>query len=237
MKNGMKGLPQRFYSLDVLRGLAALAVVVVHWGDFFVYKNPAFDVRILPLYSILEPVYALGSHAVDLFFCLSGFIFFWLYSEKIKSQATSPKEFAILRFSRLYPLHLATLLAVAIGQMMMWHSFGAWFACGNNDVKHFISQLFFASALVNNSFNHPTWSVSVEILLYGIFFTVCRLNWARWWQLIIYAGLGQLWVMHPGTTGGIARGVLSFFLGGLSFQIFLFLWKRNLSRRRFIGLG
>jgi peptidoglycan/LPS O-acetylase OafA/YrhL len=195
------------------------------------YHDPELlDPTILPLYSILKPLYDLGYHAVDLFFCLSGFIFFWLYSEKIKSKHTPAKEFTIFRFSRLYPLHLVTLIAVALGQMMMWHTFGSWFVCGNNSIKHFISQLFFASAVFGPSFNAPTWSVSVEVILYGAFFLVCRLNWIRWWQLLIYACLGEFWVIHHGTNFLIARGVLSFFIGGLTFQFFLFLWKKALSK-------
>jgi peptidoglycan/LPS O-acetylase OafA/YrhL len=235
----MKELPQRFYSLDVLRGLGALVIVFNHWPNFFYYqfRGKTIDPALLPLYPILKPLYTDGWRAVDMFFCLSGFIFFWLYSEKIKSRFTTVKEFSILRFSRLYPLHLATLLLVAGGQILMWRIYGSWFVYDNNDVSHFISQLFFASALFGNSFNGPTWSVSVEILLYGMFFLVCRLKCIRWWQLLIYAGLGEFWVIHHGLNGGIARGVLSFFAGGFSFQVFLFLWGRRLSAPVFKVLG
>jgi peptidoglycan/LPS O-acetylase OafA/YrhL len=34
-QKGEKNTPTRFYSLDVLRGLAALAVVLYHWQHFF----------------------------------------------------------------------------------------------------------------------------------------------------------------------------------------------------------
>ncbi len=143
----------------------------------------------------------------------------------------------VLRFSRLYPLHLATLLLVALGQVLVSHFFGSWFIYGNNDITHFIGQLFFASAWFENSFNGPTWSVSVEIFLYILFFLVCRLNCIQWWQLLIYIGLGEFWLIHHGNNRGAARGVLSFFEGGLSFQIFLFIWRSTLNNSAFKALG
>jgi peptidoglycan/LPS O-acetylase OafA/YrhL len=225
-------LPQRFYSLDVLRGLGALVIVFNHWPNFFYYQgNLNGHQSQLPLYPLLKPLYTNGWRAVDMFFCLSGFVFFWLYSAKIKSRATPAKEFGILRFSRLYPLHLLTLLLVAGGQIIMFRIFGSWFVCGNNDRLHFVSQLFFVSSWWkgSTSFNGPVWSVSIEILLYILFFLVCRFNFIRWWHLLIYVCLGEFWFIHHGSWLMIARGILSFFAGGISYQIFLFLWRRHFS--------
>jgi len=230
----MNHLPQRFYSLDALRGLAALTVVMVHWENMFYYQDKTFVIAFaqFPFHFILERFFNNGWRAVDLFFCLSGFIFFWLYSGKIQSQAISAKEFVVLRFSRLYPLHLATLLLVAGGQILMCQLFGSWFVCGNNDVIHFIGQLFFTSGwwgISQVSFNGPVWSVSVEIVLYAMFFLVCRIDCIRWWHLVAYTLIGEFWFIHHGHCLLIARGVLSFFIGGLSFRVFLFLYRKKVS--------
>jgi peptidoglycan/LPS O-acetylase OafA/YrhL len=238
----MKNLPQRFYSLDVLRGLAALIVVLFHWQNFFTYKYEYPRLTLLPLHQILAPFYTSGGRAVDLFFCLSGFIFFWLYSEKIRSQSISAKEFGVLRFSRLYPLHLVTLVLVALGQVVMCLTYGSSFVYRNNDAFHYVIQLFFASALTanewqNNSFNGPNWSVSVEIFLYGLFFIVCRCKCIRWWQILAYIAVGEYWVVHHGHYIGFARGVLSFFIGGFSFHIFVGLWNLRLSNSVYTVMG
>jgi peptidoglycan/LPS O-acetylase OafA/YrhL len=137
---------------------------------------------------ILKPLYLEGWRAVDLFFCLSGFIFYWLYSKKIVSGATSFNEFFVLRFSRLYPLHFVTLMVAAAGQFLMLGCFGSFFVYPNNDLYHFLLQLVFASNWgfeQGNSFNGPVWSVSVEVFLYALFFVVCALRRNRWWQLVL----------------------------------------------------
>ena len=172
-----------------------------------------------------------------MFFALSGFIFFWLYAKSIESRATSAKEFFVLRFSRLYPLHFTTLLLVAIGQVLMAKIYGSSFVYGNNDPAHFISQLFFSSAVFGNSFNGPGWSVSVEILLYIAFYLVSRAKLTRWWHLAILSGVGMYWCIHHGSNLEIARGVLSFFIGGLSFRAFLGIWSRDKSGRIALALG
>jgi Predicted acyltransferases len=117
----MDKTPKHFYSLDALRGLAALAVVCWHWQHFF-YQGQAlkeFSMASQPFYRVLSLFYNSGDRAVDLFFCLSGFVFYWLYSAKVKTGAVTAARFTVLRFSRLYPLHFVTLMAVLVMQTAM----------------------------------------------------------------------------------------------------------------------
>ena len=212
--------PRHFYSLDALRGLAALIVVFWHWQNLFVQGKELtnFSPAQQPLYAWFVPFYLEGWRAVDLFFCLSGFIFYWLYSEKVWTRETSLKEFVVLRFSRLYPLHLLTLLFVVAGQRVMLWLTGSGHCDSNNDLYHFALQLVFASQWGferGYSFNGPIWSVSVEILLYAVFFLVCLGNFRRWWQLAILVGVGHL-LTRVGHAS-LGRGMLSFFAGGLAF--------------------
>ena len=46
-------MPERLYSLDVLRGIAALAVVFWHWQHFFYIGDTAigFETREQPLFN------------------------------------------------------------------------------------------------------------------------------------------------------------------------------------------
>ena len=212
---------QRFHTLDVLRGGAALVVVLWHWRHFF----PVFDPTKHPLYWLLWPFYLHGWRAVDLFFCISGFVFYWLYGDRIVrgsagseqqgEQGITFREFAVLRLSRLYPLHLATLFVVAIAQ---W-SRPEPFVYGNNDLYHFGLQLFFASSWGlerGHSFNGPAWSISVEVAMYGLFWAACWLGLRRWWHLALFAAIGAaLSSRHV-----VGQAAMSFFAGGLAFAAY-----------------
>src|ERR1700761_1914630 len=85
---------RKFETLDGLRGIAALAVVLYH----------------LPL-----PLHALaprGYLAVDLFFLMSGFVVAAAYEERLLS-GLSTAAFALVRLKRLWPLYgLGVVLGV-----------------------------------------------------------------------------------------------------------------------------
>ena len=158
---------------------------------------------------------------MDLFFCLSGFIFFWLYAGKITGRAVSFKNFGILRFSRLYPLHFATLLVVLAGQYLFRHLTGSFFVLPHNDWYHFILQIFFVPNWgweKGFSFNGPIWSVSVEVWLYLMFFSLCRLRWTDWKLLIAYS-LSGWWLMQS-HSWFVGKGILCFFMGGLAYKLY-----------------
>jgi peptidoglycan/LPS O-acetylase OafA/YrhL len=217
-------LPNRFYSLDVLRGVAALSTVFWHWQHFFsliVDQRIPFITDKQPLYDIFFLFYIHGYEAVQLFFCLSGFIFFWLYSKRISEKKVSFKNFAYLRMSRLYPLHLVTLSVVAVGQRLYYQTTDTFFVYPINDVYHYVLNLFFAShwGFQNgHSFNAPIWSVSIEVLLYGIFFIFCRVFCKNLTALIFLIIIGQCFLADYNDR--VAGGITYFFSGGASFIIF-----------------
>ena len=175
-------IPEHLHSLDALRGVAALAVVVFHYSNFFTVGNAlptSFNVRAEPFYNVAPLIYKSGWLAVDLFFTLSGFVFFWLYSARVSDRSITAGKFFLLRFSRLYPLHLLTLLIVVAGQSIYaWmHPNSPSFVTAFDSVRYFVLQLGFASMWWPGSeitFNTPAWSVSIEVLLYVAFFLFCR---------------------------------------------------------------
>jgi peptidoglycan/LPS O-acetylase OafA/YrhL len=213
----------RFYALDALRGLAALLVVLSHWRHFFYtgLTPSSLGDQIFPLYRLLHPFYSEGHRAVDFFFCLSGFIFFLLYSKAIAAGHVRAGEFSRLRFSRLYPLHLLTLLLVAVGQGLMRHFQGSDFVYPNNDPFHFLLQLACVPAWGNfelrNTFNGPFWSVSAEIFLYGLFYLLCRLRGCR--ALDLFAFIGAGFVLEYTPCLDLGRGMIAFFSGGITYLL------------------
>lgn len=79
----------------------------------------------------------------------------------------SVREFLLNRFSRLYPLHLLTLIAILLLELISKAQFGYFLVYIKNDLNTFILNLFLISD--GKSFNAPSWSVSVEIFAYIIF--------------------------------------------------------------------
>lgn len=212
--------PKRLTSLDGLRGIAALSIVVWHWQHFFAVGGAwqaGWAYAQEPFFRELKPLYLQGWAAVDLFFVLSGFVFFWLYSEAIAMRVTGAARFAMLRFSRLYPLHFAMLIVVAVLQVFFFRAHGLYFIYQANDWPHFVAHLFMVQnwwPRSSQSFDGPTWSVSIEILLYVIFFAACRARLRSGWQCLAIALLGVplFWIDEH-----IARGVVGFFMGGVMF--------------------
>ena len=213
-------IPARLYSLDTLRGIAALSVVFWHWQHFFWdgTKRVVPALNELPLGDVFFFLYSKGWVAVDLFFTLSGFVFYWLYSQGVAAGTVRLGDFVVARLSRLYPLHFVTLLAVLAGQLAYRALTGTYFVVSFNDAYHFVLNLFFASSwkLAHGfSFNAPIWSVSVEIVLYALFFALCRLIPVRAGLLVLLSIAGFV-VVSP-LYLPIGRGIGSFFLGGCLF--------------------
>ncbi len=163
----------RYRYIDILRGLASAAVLVWHYQHFYypaagIHMNPAARAT-QPFYDFLWPFYLHGGKAVELFWVLSGFVFAATYL----TRNTTPMVYFANRFARLYPLHLATLLLVAALQAWSWHATGHYQIYRFNDGYHFALNLFFVQwwgLQSGYSFNAPTWSVSVEIAIYAVFF-------------------------------------------------------------------
>jgi peptidoglycan/LPS O-acetylase OafA/YrhL len=172
-----------FTGIEIGRFVCAFAVIIWHYQQFFQLglegggSDAPSEVVKYPFYSVLSFFYLNGHHAVVIFWMISGFIFFWKYGESVHEQKVSVYRFAALRFSRLYPLHLATLIIVAILQALYISSHRDYFIYNHNDPAHFLLQLAFASNWWGSmpfTFNGSIWSVSVEVLAYAFFFLVVR---------------------------------------------------------------
>lgn len=80
--------------------------------------------------------YKEGFVGVSFFFILSGFIIAYNYQQKLVERKVSKRQFWVARIARIYPLHIATLLGVAvIGNLL--HPMG-W----GEGLRHFIPALF-----------------------------------------------------------------------------------------------
>ncbi len=86
----------RFILLDGMRGIAAIAVMLFH----FTRNTP-------------HPLFGAANLAVDLFFCLSGFVIAFSYQHRLKTEMSLGK-FILKRLVRLYPMFIIGSLIGAI---------------------------------------------------------------------------------------------------------------------------
>ena len=148
--------------LDVFRALAALSVCAIHFNfDSFFYNHFA------------------NGLFVQLFFALSGFVIFLNYYGKIRN-FIDLRFFIIKRFKRLYPLHLFFLIIFVLLEVLKYFfilKYGHQSyteAYSQNNFNNFLLNLFFLQHLADfPTYNTPSWSISVEMMLYitaGILF-------------------------------------------------------------------
>ncbi len=204
----------KLLGLELLRFLTAFAILVFHYRQFaFVGDREVGLLQDqLPLYWLLAPLYGSGPYAVRVFWCISGFIFFWKYRDVIADRVLDGWKFFVLRFSRLYPLHLATLLLVALLQPLYAGLHGSSFVYQNNDLTHFVLQLVMAGTATSQdalSFNGPIWSVSVEVLVYFVFFMLLLATRSWWLNVVLIA----VCLTIPGE---VADCFTYFYFGGLA---------------------
>jgi len=163
---------QKLYLIEFLRFFASLMVVIWHYQHFFLPYNSNSLIDMNSDYKLISlfPSYNIGILGVYIFFCISGIVFAATYLNKEK---ISINNFFFRRFARLYPLHLITLVIIAIIQLYNIKIFGKYEIYLLNDLKHFFLNLFFISNWGfqdGHSFNGPIWSVSTEFLVYILFF-------------------------------------------------------------------
>lgn len=212
----------KLLGLEVLRFLSAIAVLFWHYQHFaFVADRPVdFVTEAQPLYGLFAGFYRYGFYGVQVFWSISGFIFFWKYREAIAARAIGAGRFFVLRFSRLYPLHVATMVLVGLLQLVYFSQRGYYFVYQHNDVQHLILNLFLAShwGLQDGySFNAPIWSISVEVLVYLLFFVVLRLLGRSVWITLGVLLACSLARWHWGNPAwAVVDAVACFFAGGLA---------------------
>lgn len=211
---------RKLLGLEIIRFAAAFAVLVWHYQHFFyVADKPVGFIREQqPFYGMFKLFYDYGFYGVQVFWCISGFIFFWKYRDILSSRSMSPGKFFLLRFSRLYPLHFISLLLVAALQAAYFSDHGYYMVYPFNDFKHFGLQLFMASNWGfqdGESFNGPIWSVSIEVLVYlGFYLGLTALGKSALINIVVIAGCAIAKV--AGLHSPILDCFAVFYMGGLA---------------------
>lgn len=210
-------LPATLCNIDLLRGLAALAILFWHYQHFYFPRAGVNDVASQrteqPLFDAFAWLYLHGDWAVQFFWILSGFIFFHVYAQR---RDVGLWAFFANRLSRLYPLHFITLIAVAGIQLFSLILFGHFQIYPFNDLWHFVLNLFMAShwgLQEGYSFNGPIWSISVEVVVYAAFLLYLKKIGISLISGILFLGFAVLF--YAIESGPISACAVFFSLGGV----------------------
>lgn len=183
----------RMASLDLLRLIAALAVVLYH----YLFRG-AIAGNLDVSYPAAEPYAIYGNLGVNLFFLISGFVIAW------SAEGRTWQEFAVARFARLYPGFLvcmtATFVVLVIANDQRLPT----------DATTYVANLsMFARIFGRKSMDGVYWSIMLEILFY------C------WVAVLMLAGAFQRWKL-PIAAAWLAVSVINeFFFGSTVIRLVL----------------
>jgi len=218
-----------FATLDGMRGIAAIFVLIIHTGSYWGNLN---------LYH--------SYLAVDLFFLLSGFVIAHAYEKKLESKKITTNQFIIIRIIRLYPMYFISALIASV-----W--FIGKYLSGQSESDGYLSSLIL-SILLTLSFlpssmpesillfplNTPYWSVFYELII-NIFYALFRvkLTHSVLSKIIIALGLlmGLIAVLHGGLGAGVSWRPTSIAAGltRSGFGIFMGIYLYRLGRSYLIN--
>ena len=160
-------------SVDMLRGLAALAVLMVHtiawlwaqpWG--FLDGNVTRLLADGPFFKIIYvTLFGFGFLGVPLFFVISGFCIHLPYANPQKEILLKP--FLVRRFMRLYPLYLLITI-----ESFIFHGFYSGFGHDPCTIENFIGHLFFWHFLSKGfgmGIEGVMWTLAIEVEFYILY--------------------------------------------------------------------
>ena len=212
----------RFETLDSWRGICALLVAMMHF--------PASG------FLAESPVVRGGYLFVDYFFVLSGAVIMHGYGHRIADGA-SYLRFMLLRFGRVYPLHVAVLLLfVAFEGLRLavpaLRGDGAAPFTDGNSLSGLVSSLLLLNGVGLEDqlvWNGPSWSISSEFWTYLLFGAVVLLLRERLWLALVAAvAVAPVVLLATATPEymdttyamGFVRCIYGFSLGALIYRLF-----------------
>lgn len=151
-----------------LRGIAVLAVLIVHWCAMYWYSRDPISAYIYApviggeastlIYWIMPPTFNYGPFGVAIFFLVSGFVI------PFSLQKANPLEFLVSRVFRIYPTYW---VASALMLGVVWLSAQYWGRTFEMDHFRLIANLTLINVnFLQQSIDMVNWTLSIELKFY-----------------------------------------------------------------------
>jgi peptidoglycan/LPS O-acetylase OafA/YrhL len=223
--------PSRYYEIDLLRFVAAMAVVLYHLA----YRGYHAG-HISPLnYPLLGQVCKYGYLGVELFFLISGYVI--LHS----AQGKTLSQFFVSRVQRLYPAYwvACTLCFVVVRLLKPASGATGWSPIFDVSLRTYcynltMLQTFFGVADVDGTY----WTLAVEISFYFLVSLLLAFGWFKHLVPVLVGWLGYCTLVGPTENAGPFGWLFfpryaPFFIAGMLF----YLWQtRQVARWKLWGL-
>ena len=189
--------------------------------------------------SHVYPVVRNGGLGVEFFFVLSGFVMTHAYGDRLRGWVAA-KKFVIRRFGRLYPLHLAMLLAMVVLEtvklvisILFDVQSGEPPFSGTNSLSALAANVFLLNGVgLTRQFtwNVPSWSISTEFVAYLLFMAICLMSFRafRFISIMIMLAAAALKLCYSPADGAeLLICLFGFFLGTQVNLFFRFVSERE----------
>lgn len=211
----MSDSPQskRYEDIDVLRGFAALSVLVYHAVALGNMGNLKFGK--------LEILIRNGWMGVDLFFVISGFVITLALARDMDlPRKRFYSRFFVRRIYRIAPLYYLTILIFIF--MLQPHLF---FLSWESQAAHFGSHLLFLHNLhpsTHGSIVGPNWTVALEVQFYILICLLIKklIKMKPLAVYLLFVSTAWLWkfgmtlILEPGTSNANTQSIFSQMLPG-----------------------
>ncbi len=200
----------RVFELDILRFLAALAVVLYH----LTYRQ----IDDHTLFEQIDSVTRFGYLGVHLFFMISGFVILWT------AVGRTPTQFIISRFSRLYPIFWASIGITLLGILLIQgQSFDIF--------RIFANMTMIAGYMGEDYIDSVYWTLQVELKFYFLVFILIvlkQINNIDYWLAGWLAGcIAAPYI--PGLPSLVIYPYGAYFIAGATIYL---IWKDRLTPAR-----
>ncbi len=208
------------YLLDLMRGIAAVAVVHFHAAHFIGIADS-------------------GYLAVDFFFALSGFVLWRAYAQRLRAGLSFP-SFVRMRLRRLYPtFSVGILIGLAVFSLRAVLGLGSL-----SDVAyHLLFNLFVLPVpfIEGNIFplNSPSWTLFLELFANAaLALTIAKVTPLKLAAIALAAAPLLIWaILAEGNVGGWEWRTIHIGVLRLIFSFSLGLLLANFSTSRKVGWG
>jgi peptidoglycan/LPS O-acetylase OafA/YrhL len=177
----MEAPTARLWTIDALRGAAALGVVL-HHASSVIGATPS------TIEGIVRGALWFGRYGVWLFFVISGFCIHYRWAVAARDGCAAPPDFLGFwrrRIRRLYPPYLVALLVFVLlrfgGEWTTPHAMRA--------IGLHLLMLHNLDVSTVSSINEVFWTLAIEEQLYLLYFVLVRLRASSGWPVVLAAGL------------------------------------------------